>query len=65
MSSDTSNVIARFDEAVDAFCHRTRFFHETLTKARARMFAMQHRLNTRQRNSVLKLKVAANTLDWD
>jgi len=29
------------------------------------MFAMQHRLNTRQRNSVLKLKVATNCPDWD
>jgi pyrroloquinoline quinone (PQQ) biosynthesis protein C len=29
------------------------------------MFAMQHRLNTRQRNSVLKLKVATNCEDWD
>ena len=29
------------------------------------MFAMQHRLNTRQRNSVLKLKVATNCDDWD
>jgi len=29
------------------------------------MFALQHRLNTRQRNSVLKLKVATNCSDWD
>ncbi len=29
------------------------------------MFVMQHRLNTRQRNSILKLKVATNTPDWD
>jgi pyrroloquinoline quinone (PQQ) biosynthesis protein C len=29
------------------------------------MFVMQHRQNTRQRNSVLKLKVAANCPDWD
>jgi len=28
-------------------------------ESRAQMFAMQHRLNTRERNSVLKLKVAA------
>src|SRR6185369_3845013 len=28
-------------------------------------FALQHRLNTRQRNSVLKLKVAANCTDWE
>src|SRR5258708_39542894 len=36
-----------------------------MTKGRARMFAMQHRLNTRERNSVLKLKVATNCPDWD
>jgi pyrroloquinoline quinone (PQQ) biosynthesis protein C len=29
------------------------------------MFALQHRLNTRQRNSVLKLKVATNCSDWE
>jgi pyrroloquinoline quinone (PQQ) biosynthesis protein C len=29
------------------------------------MFVYQHRLNTRQRNSVLKLRVATNCPDWD
>ena len=65
MSKSTSDVIARLDEAVDDFCHRVRYFHEPFTEARARMFVRQHRLNTRQRNSVLKLKVATNTPDWD
>ena len=50
---------------VDAFVGRCRWFHEPMTRGRARMFAMQHRLNTRQRNSVLKLKVAANCSDWE
>jgi len=59
------SVLARLDEVVDAFCLRTRYFKEKLTRGRARMFAMQHRLNTRQRNSVLKLKVATNCPDWD
>jgi len=59
------SVLARLDEVVDDFCLRARYFREKLTKGRARMFAMQHRLNTRQRNSVLKLKVAANCPDWD
>ncbi|HEY6239231.1 MAG TPA: hypothetical protein VIW78_00170, partial [Burkholderiales bacterium] len=59
------SVLARLDEAVDDFCLRTRYFREKMTKGRARVFAMQHRLNTRQRNSVLKLKVAANCPDWD
>jgi pyrroloquinoline quinone (PQQ) biosynthesis protein C len=58
-------VIARLDEVVDAFARRTRFFREPMTKGRARMFVCQHRLNTRQRNSVLKLRVATNCPDWD
>jgi len=53
------------DKVVNEFVARCRWFHEPMTKGRARMFAMQHRLNTRQRNSVLKLKVAANCTDWD
>ena len=59
------SVVARMDKAVDAFVERCRWFHEPMTRGRARMFAQQHRLNTRQRNSVLKLKVAANCSDWD
>ena len=58
-------VIARLDRVVNEFVARTRFFREPLTRNRARMFVMQHRLNTRQRNSVLKLKVATNCSDWD
>ena len=58
-------VVARMDQAVNAFVARCRWFHEPLTRGRARMFALQHRLNTRQRNSVLKLKVAANCSDWE
>jgi pyrroloquinoline quinone (PQQ) biosynthesis protein C len=53
------------DKVVNAFVARCRWFHEPLTRGRARMFALQHRLNTRQRNSVLKLKVAANCTDWE
>ncbi|HSA90154.1 MAG TPA: iron-containing redox enzyme family protein [Burkholderiales bacterium] len=59
------NVVARMDQAVNEFVARCRWFHEPMTRGRARMFASQHRLNTRQRNSVLKLKVAANCTDWD
>src|SRR5258708_13118954 len=59
------SVLARLDRTVDDFSRRTRYFHEEMTKGRASTFAMQHRLNTRQRNSVLKLKVAANCPDWD
>src|SRR3954464_4606591 len=65
MAADKDPVIRRLDEAVDDFCRRTRFFREPITKGRARMFVMQHRLNTRQRNSVLKLRVATNCPDWE
>jgi pyrroloquinoline quinone (PQQ) biosynthesis protein C len=58
-------VVARLDREVDAFVRRTRFFHEKLTQGRAHMFVLQHRQNTRQRNSVLKLRVATNCPDWD
>jgi pyrroloquinoline quinone (PQQ) biosynthesis protein C len=59
------SVVARMDRVVNEFVARCRWFHEPLTKGRAKMFALQHRLNTRHRNSVLKLKVATNCDDWD
>jgi pyrroloquinoline quinone (PQQ) biosynthesis protein C len=62
---DSRSVIERLDDVVDAFARRTRFFHEDITPGRARMFCLQHRLNTRQRNSVLKLRVATNCSDWE
>src|SRR5579863_41177 len=58
-------VVGWLDRVVDEFCRRTRFFHEPMTRNRAGAFVMQHRQNTRHRNSVLKLKVAANCPDWD
>jgi pyrroloquinoline quinone (PQQ) biosynthesis protein C len=65
VASESSSVIARLDAVVDAFARRVRFFHEDMTPGRARMFVLQHRQNTRQRNSVLKLRVAANCPDWE
>ena len=59
------SVLSRMDRTVSDFAGRCRWFHEPLTRGRARMFALQHRLNTRQRNSVLKLKVATNCSDWE
>src|SRR2546430_2376731 len=59
------SVVSRMDQAVNAFVARCAWFHQPMTRGRARMFALQHRLNTRQRNSVLKLKVATNCSDWD
>jgi len=58
-------VLGRMDKVVDEFVGRCPWFHQPLNEGRAKMFAMQHRLNTRQRNSVLKLKVATNCDDWD
>ena len=65
MSTPSDSVIGHLDAVVDDFCRRARFFKEPMTKGRARMFVYQHRLNTRQRNSVLKLRVATNCPDWD
>src|SRR2546423_8587196 len=53
------------DKVVNDFALRCRWFHQPITKGRARMFVLQHRLNTRQRNSVLKLRVATNCTDWE
>jgi pyrroloquinoline quinone (PQQ) biosynthesis protein C len=64
-SSAARAVIRRLDEAVDDFVTRTRFFREPLTRGRGQMFVLQHRQNTRQRNSVLKLRVATNCPDWE
>jgi len=64
-AAGSGSVVARLDAAVDEFVRRARFFHEPLTKGRARMFVLQHRQNTRFRNSVLKLRVATNCPDWD
>lgn len=58
-------ILRRLDAVVDDFCRRTAYFKEPMTEGRARMFVMQHRLNTRQRNSVLKLRVATNCPDWE
>lgn len=60
-----ASLAGKLDREVDAFVRRSRFFKEPLTRGRAAMFVLQHRQNTRQRNSVLKLRVATNCPDWD
>jgi len=65
MPREKDLVLRRLDAVVDDFCRRARFFKEPMTKGRARVFVYQHRLNTRYRNSVLKLRVATNCPDWD
>ena len=60
------NVIEGLDNAVNAFVSRTLIFQDDAwTKNRCRAFVLQHRQNTRHRNSVLKLKVATNCPIWD
>jgi len=58
-------VLQRLDDVVDAYCKANRYQQEEMTPGRARCFVKQHRLNTRHRNSVLKLRVATNCPDWD
>src|SRR5258708_1639873 len=60
-----ASVVEWLDTEVNDFARRTRFFNEPLTRGRATMFVLQHRQNTRQRNSVLKLRVATNCPDWE
>lgn len=57
--------IGELDAKLDEFCDNLRYFNEPYNEGRAQMFVRQHRLNTRQRNSVLKLRVATLTPDWD
>jgi pyrroloquinoline quinone (PQQ) biosynthesis protein C len=59
------DVVERMDEVVDAFVRRVKLIQEPMTVGRAKTFVRQHRLNTRQRNSVLKLRVATNCPIWD
>jgi pyrroloquinoline quinone (PQQ) biosynthesis protein C len=58
-------VLSKMNELVDAHVRRGRLFNEDVNPGRARAFVMQHRQNTRQRNSVLKLRVATNCTDWE
>ncbi len=62
---NATGFIKALDEKLDAFCDNLRYFNEPYNEGRAKTFVMQHRLNTRQRNSVLKLRVATLTPDWD
>lgn len=65
MSQSQRDVVERLDQEVHEFSDRCRFFHDPFNLGRAKMFVYQHRLNSRYRNSVIKLKVATNTPDWD
>lgn len=60
-----TGVVRELDAILNDFMNETRYFHEPYNLGRAQTFVMQHRLNTRYRNSVLKLKVATNCPDWE
>jgi pyrroloquinoline quinone (PQQ) biosynthesis protein C len=58
-------ILEKLDAVVDAHSRRVRLYTEETNPGRARMFVLQHRQNTRHRNSVLKLRVATNCPDWE
>lgn len=60
-----TGVVKELDGILSDFMNNTRYFQEPYNLGRAQTFVMQHRLNTRYRNSVLKLKVATNCPDWE
>ena len=60
-----TGVVKELDSVLNDFMNNTRYFQEPYNLGRAETFVMQHRLNTRYRNSVLKLKVATNCPDWE
>lgn len=59
------DVLARLDEVVDEYCRENRFYNTVLGRETAKMWVKQHRLNTRIRNSQMKLAVATNCPIWD
>lgn len=59
------SVLDRLDAVVDRYCKENRFYNTVHTLEVAKMFVKQHRLNTRIRNSQMKLAVATNCPDWD
>lgn len=60
-----SSVIERLDRIEDEFCARNEAFNMDPTIEFARLWVKQHRLNSRERNSRMKLAVATNCPDWD
>ena len=62
----TQSITDRLDAEVERFVQDCIIFPEDAwTPNRCRAWVLQHRLNSRQRNSVLKLKVATNCPIWD
>jgi pyrroloquinoline quinone (PQQ) biosynthesis protein C len=65
MTATENSVFARLDAIVTEHWRETIFYHDPLTAGRARTFVLQHRLNSRYRNSVLKVRVASQVPHWD
>ena len=60
------SVVERLDAELNDFIGRCPIFREDAwTRNRCRAWVLQHRLNSRQRNSVLKLKTATNCPIWE
>ena len=53
-------LIEAMDQILESNLEHIDYFNEDLTLGKAKMFVLQHRLNSRYRNSTLKLKVATN-----
>lgn len=60
-----TGIVRELDTILHDFMNETRYFQEPYNLGRAQTFVLQHRQNTRYRNSVLKLKVATNCPDWE
>ena len=59
-------VVERLDAEMEDFVGRCLIFPaDAWTPNRGRAWVLQHRLNSRQRNSVLKLKTATNCPVWE
>ena len=63
MKSDI--ILKKMDEIVDRYARECKLTAQDFNLGRAHTFVKQHRMNTRQRNSVLKLRVATNCPDWE
>lgn len=59
------DVLSQLDALVDDYCDRVRFYQAYPTLELVKMWIQQHRMNTRIRNSVMKLAVATNCPDWN
>lgn len=62
---EPEELVKKMDEILEEGLERINYFSEEITPGKARMFVLQHRLNSRYRNSTLKLRVATNCTVWE